>query len=245
VDLVDRQTSWPYVAMTMQMMDTFGVTPELIRDPHTQEPKQIIIPRGHYNGQRFAVEPDASSASYFLALAAIHPGSKITVQGLGRRSLQGDIGFAELLGRMGAKVVVGNDSIEITGPHSLHGIDVDMLPMPDAAMTLSVAALFADGRTTIRGLHTLRVKETDRLGALQTELTRLGATVAIEDDSLLIDSPVKIRPAEISTYDDHRMAMSFALAGTKTPGVVIKNAECVNKTYPNYFNDLRQATGTS
>jgi 3-phosphoshikimate 1-carboxyvinyltransferase len=241
IDLLDRQTSWPYVAMTMQMMDAFGVTPELIRDPRTQEPKQLIIPHGHYTGQRFTVEPDASSASYFLALAAIHPGSKIKIQGLGRHSLQGDVGFAEVLARMGAAIVVGNDSIEITGPESLRGIDVDMQTMPDAALTLAVVALFADGRTTIRGLTTLRVKETDRLIALQTELTRLGATVAIEGDSLLIDSPVKTRPAEISTYDDHRIAMSFALAGTKTPGVTIKNIECVNKTYPNYFTDLRQA----
>ncbi|MGD0464354.1 MAG: 3-phosphoshikimate 1-carboxyvinyltransferase [Tepidisphaeraceae bacterium] len=242
VELIDRQTSWPYVVMTMQMMDAFGVTPELIRDPLTQEPKQIVIPRGHYEGQRFAIEPDASSAGYFLALAAIHPGSKIIVRGLGRRSLQGDIGFAEVLGRMGAAVVVGNDSIEVTGSEALRGIDADLQTMPDAALTLAVVALFADGRTTIRGLGTLRVKETDRLAALQTELSRLGAAVAIEGDSLLIDSPVKIRAAEIATYDDHRMAMSFALAGTKTPGVVIKNAECVNKTYPNYFNDLRRVT---
>ncbi|MGD0541063.1 MAG: 3-phosphoshikimate 1-carboxyvinyltransferase, partial [Tepidisphaeraceae bacterium] len=117
--------------------------------------------------------------------------------------------------------------------------------MPDTAQTLAVVALFAEGRTTIRGLGTLRVKETDRLAALQTELTRLGAAVAIEGDSLLIDSPVKIRPAEIATYDDHRMAMSFALAGTKIPGVTIKNAECVNKTYPNYFDDLRRTVGTA
>jgi 3-phosphoshikimate 1-carboxyvinyltransferase len=243
VELTDRQTSWPYVAMTMQMMDAFGVTAELIRDPRTQEPKQIIIPRGNYVGQRYAIEPDASGASYFLALAAIHPGSKITVRGLGRHSLQGDVGFAEVLSRMGAHVIVGNDSIEITGPDALRGIEADMLTMPDAAMTLAVAALFADGRTTIKGLHTLRVKETDRLAALQTELTKLGAAVTIEGDSLQIDSPIKIRPAEISTYEDHRMAMSFALAGTKIPGVIIKNIECVNKTYPNYFSDLRQVGG--
>jgi 3-phosphoshikimate 1-carboxyvinyltransferase len=245
VDLTDRQTSWPYVAMTMQMMDAFGVTAELIRDPLTQDPKQIIIPQGHYEGQRYAIEPDASSATYFQALAAIHPGSKIKIQGLGRRSLQGDVGFAEVLQRMGAKAILTSDSIEITGSDSLQGIDVDMSAMPDAAMTLAVVALFADGRTTIRGLHTLRVKETDRLAALQTELTKLGATATIESDSLTIDSPIKIRPAEIATYDDHRMAMSFAIAGTRSPGVTIKNIECVNKTYPDYFPDLRQATGVA
>ncbi len=231
--------------MTMQMMDAFGVTAELIRDPLTQDPKQIIIPQGHYEGQRYAIEPDASSATYFQALAAIHPGSKIKIQGLGRRSLQGDVGFAEVLQRMGAKAILTSDSIEITGSDSLQGIDVDMSAMPDAAMTLAVVALFADGRTTIRGLHTLRVKETDRLAALQTELTKLGATATIESDSLTIDSPIKIRPAEIATYDDHRMAMSFAIAGTRSPGVTIKNIECVNKTYPDYFPDLRQATGVA
>lgn len=240
VDLTDRQTSWPYVTLTMQMMDAFGVTPELIRDPITQEPKTIIIPRGHYVGHNYAIEPDASNAGYFLALAAIHPGAKITVSGLGRQSLQGDVGFAEVLARMGAAVVVNKDSIEVTGTDRLHGIDVDLFPMPDTAQTLAVVALFADGRTTIRGLGTLRVKETDRLAALQTELTSLGATVAIEGDTLLIDSPAKIRPAEIATYDDHRMAMSFALAATRAPGVVIKDAQCVNKTYPNYFPDLRR-----
>ncbi|HEX4056052.1 MAG TPA: 3-phosphoshikimate 1-carboxyvinyltransferase [Tepidisphaeraceae bacterium] len=238
VDLTDRQTSWPYVTLTMQMMDAFGVTPELIRDPITQEPKTIIVPLGHYVGHKYAIEPDASNASYFLALAAIHPGAKITVSGLGRQSLQGDVGFAQVLARMGAAVVVNKDSIEVTGTDQLHGIEADLSPMPDTAQTLAVAALFADGRTTIHGLGTLRVKETDRLAALQTELTRLGATVAIEGDTLLIDSPAKIRPAEIATYDDHRMAMSFALAATKAPGVVIKDAECVNKTYPNYFRDL-------
>ncbi len=112
--------------------------------------------------------------------------------------------------------------------------------MPDTAQTLAVVALFAEGRTTIRGLGTLRVKETDRLAALQSELTRLGATVAIEGDALRIDPPAEIRLAEIATYDDHRMAMSFALAATKAPGVVIKDAQCVNKTYPDYFPDLRR-----
>ncbi|HEY1923465.1 MAG TPA: 3-phosphoshikimate 1-carboxyvinyltransferase [Tepidisphaeraceae bacterium] len=245
VDLTDRQTSWPYVAMTMQMMDAFGVTPELIRDPRTQDPKQIIIPRGQYAGQRYQIEPDASGATYFQALAAIHPGSKITIQGLGKHSLQGDIGFAEILQRMGAKVTLTSDSIEITGSDSLRGIDADMSTMPDAAMTLAVVALYADGRTTIRGLHTLRVKETDRLAALQTELTKLGASVKIEADALAIDSPIKIHPAEIATYDDHRMAMSFAIAGTRSPGITIQNMECVNKTYPDYFSDLRRATAVA
>jgi 3-phosphoshikimate 1-carboxyvinyltransferase len=240
VDLIEPQTSWPYVTMTMRMMDVFGVTPELVRDPITQEPKRIIVPRGRYTGRALAIEPDASNAAYFLAAAAIHPGSKVIIRGLGKQSIQGDIGFADVLGRMGAEVAVETDSITITGPDALQGIDIDLSPMPDTAQTLAVAALFAHGRTTIRGLATLRVKETDRLTALKNELTKLGADVAIESDTLRIDAPVKIRAAEIATYDDHRMAMSFALAATKSPGVIIKDSQCVNKTYPNFFDDLRR-----
>jgi 3-phosphoshikimate 1-carboxyvinyltransferase len=240
VDLVEPQLSWPYVAMTMQMMDEFRLTAELIRDPLTHEPKQIIIPQGHYTGRAYTIEPDASNATYFLAAAAIHPGSKVTIRGLGRYSLQGDAKFAEVLKKMGASASIDNDTITVTGPDTLQGINVDLKEMPDTAQTLAVVALFADGRTTIRGLQTLRVKETDRLEAVKTELTKLGANVAIDGDSLLIDSPAKLKPAEIATYDDHRMAMSFSLAATKAAGIVIKDAECVSKTYPNYFDDLRK-----
>jgi len=240
VDLAEPQTSWPYVAMTMLIMDSFGITPELIRDPVTQEPRHIIIPQGRYNGQSFAIEPDATNASYLLAAAAIHPGSKLILPGLGRHSIQGDVGFADVLRRMGAAATVENNSITITGPAELQGIDVDLSPMPDTAQTLAVVALFAQGRTTIRGLATLRVKETDRLTAVKNELTKLGAQVSIEGDDLQIDAPLKLRSAEIATYDDHRMAMSFALAATKSPGIIIKDSECVNKTYPNYFDDLRK-----
>jgi 3-phosphoshikimate 1-carboxyvinyltransferase len=240
INLLGQQPSWPYVGVTMQMMDEFGLTPELIRDPQTQEPKRIIIPQGHYTGRAYSIEPDASNATYFLSAAAIHPGAKVTIKGLGRHSLQGDTRFAEILRKMGAKVIVENDSISITGPETLQGVDVDLLPMPDTAQTLAVTALFANGRTTIRGLQTLRIKETDRIAALQTELTKLGADVRVEGDALVIDAPLKLRPAEIATYDDHRMAMSFSLAATKSPGIVIKNAECVSKTYPNYFDDLKK-----
>ncbi|MGD0767540.1 MAG: 3-phosphoshikimate 1-carboxyvinyltransferase [Tepidisphaeraceae bacterium] len=240
VDLIEPQTSWPYVALTMRMMDDFGSVPELVRDPATHEPKRIIIPQWKYSGRAYVIEPDATNASYFLAAAAIHPGSKVTVHGLGRHSLQGDIAFADVLRRMGAAVAVENDSITVTGPSELNGIDVDLSGMPDTAQTLAVAALFANGRTAIRGLGTLRVKETDRLAALNNELTKLGAAVSIEADSLQIDPPLELRAAEIATYDDHRMAMSFALAATKSAGILIKDAECVNKTYPNYFDDLRR-----
>jgi 3-phosphoshikimate 1-carboxyvinyltransferase len=242
VNLEGTQTSWPYVAMTMQLMDTFGVTPELVRDPKTAQPKQIIIPQGAYAPTRYAIEPDASNATYVLAAAAISPGSKVTIEGLGKQSLQGDVGFADVLHRMGADLVFGKDFITIKGTETFEGIDVDLSGMPDTAQTLAVASLFASGATTIRGLHTLRVKETDRLAALATELTKLGADASIQGDALTIDPPEegKLKPAAIDTYDDHRMAMSFAVAGTRTAGVTIRDIECVNKTYPQFFQDLEK-----
>jgi 3-phosphoshikimate 1-carboxyvinyltransferase len=237
VELVGQQTSWPYVAMTMQLMDEFGHTPELIRDPQGN-PKVIVVPKGQYAAVDYTIEPDASNATYFLAAAAVHPGAKVTVEGLGKRSLQGDVGFADVLHRMGADLIFGKDFITVTGTKDLNGIEVDLLDMPDTAQTLAVVALFARGETVIRGLHTLKLKETDRLAALATELRKLGAEVEAGDDYLAITPPARVTPAAIATYDDHRMAMSFAIAGTRVAGVVIKDAECVNKTYPNYFEDL-------
>jgi 3-phosphoshikimate 1-carboxyvinyltransferase len=142
---------------------------------------------------------------------------------------------------MGAELVMEKDSIKVTGTDHLNGIEVNLLDMPDQAQTLGVLALYASGRTTIRGLHTLRLKETDRLAALRAELEKLGASVTVEgNDTLMIDPPTTVTPAGIDTYDDHRMAMSFALAGTRTAGVVIRNAECVSKTYPEFFADLEK-----
>lgn len=242
VELSGVQTSWPYVAMTMRLMDEFGHTPEVVRDTDTGEPRQIIIPVGGYRATNYSVEPDASNASYFLAAAAIHPGSKVTIPGLGSESLQGDVDFANVLKQMGAAAVVGPNSVSVTGPDRLNGIDIDLASMPDMAQTLAVVALFAEGRTAIRGLHTLRVKETDRVHALSVELGKLGALVEISGNDLLITPPTSPNPARINTYDDHRMAMSFALAGTCIPEVTILDAECVNKTYPDYFDDLRKLT---
>jgi 3-phosphoshikimate 1-carboxyvinyltransferase len=241
VDLEGEQTSWPYVAMTMQLMDRFGHTPELVRDPSTGKPKQIIVPLGKYAATNYAVEPDASNAAYFLAAAAIHPGSKVTIEGLGKNSLQGDVGIADVLRRMGANLIFGKDFITVMGGDSLEGIDVNLVDMPDQAQTLAVVALFASGQTVIRGLHTLTVKETDRLAAVSNELRKFGATVEVENnDTLVIDPPSRIAPATVDTYDDHRMAMSFALAGTKIAGVTIKDVQCVNKTYPEFFVDLEK-----
>lgn len=241
VDLEGKQTSWPYVAMTMRLMDQFHSTPHLIRDTLTGEPKQIIIPQDVYLATDYTIEPDASNAAYFLAIAAIHPGSQVTIRNLGKDSLQGDVGFVEVLRRMGAIASIGKDSVTVIGAEELEGIDIDLSAMPDQAQTLAVVALFAQGATTIRGLHTLRVKETDRIAALATELRKLGAEVQVEGDDLTIHSPSRLQPAHIDTYDDHRMAMSFAVAGTRAAGVVIKDAQCVNKTYPDYFRDLESA----
>ena len=239
IDLEPAQTSWPYVAMTMRLMDHFGVTPDLHRDPDSGEPKQVIIPRGIYQATDYAVEPDASNASYFLAAAALNPGSKVTIEGLGKRSLQGDVAFADVLHRMGADLVFGLDFITVGGTDELQGIDVDLRDMPDMAQTLAAVALFAHGTTVIRGLHTLRLKETDRLAALATELAKFGARTKIESGTLAIEPPDRPLSAAVDTYDDHRMAMSFALAGTKVT-TTIRNVECVSKTYPRYFEDLQK-----
>jgi 3-phosphoshikimate 1-carboxyvinyltransferase len=243
IDLIGKQTSWPYVAMTMQWMDRFGLTCELERDPATGEPVRIIVPRGHYEAGEYLIEPDASNASYFFALAALHEGSKITIEGLGKGSLQGDVGFVDLLQQMGAGLVFGRDFVTVMGARHLAGIDADLSAMPDVAQTLGVVALFAEGETTMRGLHTLRVKETDRVAALEKELQKLGAEVDVEEDTMTIFPPERIKPADIDTYDDHRMAMSFALAGTKSAGVRINDPKCVNKTYPGYFADLEAFRG--
>lgn len=240
IDLDPGQTSWPYVAMTMQLMDEFGIWCELMRDPKTGEPRQINVPRTEIRPTEYTVEPDASGASYFLAATAVNEGSRVKIEGLGKKSLQGDAGFAEILRKMGAFVKVGDDSITIEGTGELEGIDVDLSPMPDMAQTLAVACLFAAGESKLRGLHTLRHKETDRLSALQAELTKLGARVTIEDDTLLIDPPDTVRPAAIDTYNDHRMAMSFAVAATRVNGLTIRNPDCVAKTYPHFFSEFER-----
>jgi 3-phosphoshikimate 1-carboxyvinyltransferase len=239
VDLEPNQTSWPYVWMTLRLMDQFGITPELLRDAGTGEPRQITVPTGQYSAREYAVEPDASNAAYFMGIAALHPGSRVTIAGLGASSLQGDVGFANVLRQMGATVAVEKESITIGGISKLAAVDVNLLDMPDQAQTLGVLALFATGRTIIRGLHTLRLKETDRLAALSTELRKFGAAVSVSgDDTLIIDPPTTVVPATVDTYDDHRMAMSFAMAGTRVGGVVIRDAQCVSKTYPGYFSDF-------
>jgi 3-phosphoshikimate 1-carboxyvinyltransferase len=235
-------TSRPYVEMTVQLMRCFGVQPQVADDFSS-----IRIAPGKYQPRDYAIEPDASNASYFFAAAAIIAGSRCTIEGLGRESLQGDVRFAHVLAMMGATVSMSSHSVTVSSPQAgaLRGIDIDLNDMPDMAQTLAAVALFAIGPTTIRNIGNLRVKETDRIAALQTELAKLGATVAVYGDDMTITPPPagEIRPAAIDTYDDHRMAMSFAVVGLRAAGVVINDPTCVDKTYPDFFDDLNQLRG--
>jgi 3-phosphoshikimate 1-carboxyvinyltransferase len=179
------------------------------------------------------------SASYFFAAAAV-TGGRVRVGGLTAASSQGDIRFVDVLERMGCSVERGTRWTSVRGPRYLHGVDVDMNEMPDMALTLAVTACFAQGATRIRNIGHLRIKESNRMEALRTELQRLGATVTVTETDLEIDPPAQVRPARIATYDDHRMAMSFAVAGLRAPGIVIEDPDCVAKTFPHFFERLRQ-----
>ena len=229
IEIKDKLVSLPYVEMTLQLMLRFGVSVE------NDKFKHFRIPRMPYKSPGIIyVEGDASSASYFLAGAAITGGS-ITVKGCGNESMQGDSRFAEVLGMMGANVVWRDREISVSGS-SLNGIDVDMNKMPDAAMTLAVVSLFASGQTSIRNIHNWRVKETERIKAVSTELRKLGAEVEEGEDYLVIIPPNKIQNAEIDTYEDHRMAMAFSLAACGNASVTINDPGCVSKTFPKYFD---------
>ena len=231
IEITDKLVSAPYVEMTLRLMERFGVSV-------THDNFRVFnIPRQTYRspGEVF-VEGDASSASYFLAGAAITKGT-VTVKGCGTNSLQGDARFAEVLEKMGAKVEWSQQQVRLAGS-SLNGIDVDMNQMPDAAMTLAVASLFASGPTTIRNIYNWRVKETERLQAVSTELRKLGAEVEEGHDYLVIQPPEEIRETAIDTYDDHRMAMAFSLAACGNSPVTINEPRCVSKTFPDYFEVL-------
>ena len=229
IEIKDKLVSLPYVEMTLQLMLRFGVSVENYKYKNFRVPRIPYISPG-----KVYVEGDASSASYFLAGAAI-TGGPVTVKGCGTESLQGDSRFAEVLEKMGANVVWGERDI-LVSRSSLNGIDVDMNMMPDAAMTLAVTALFASGQTTIHNIHNWRVKETERLKAVSTELRKLGAEVEEGEDYLVIIPPKKIQNAEIETYEDHRMAMAFSLAACGDASVTINDPGCVSKTFPRYFD---------
>ena len=225
--------SKPYVRMTCQVMRAFGIDVPL--ENRTGQ-WQLRVPAGRaYRGRQYAIEPDASAASYFWAAAAI-TGGRVTVAGLSAASLQGDVQFCNALEKMGCRVRYEPDCITVAGPAE-SGIDIDMADISDTVQTLAVVGLFANSPTVIRGVGHIRHKETDRIGNLARELRKLGGGVKEHDDGLSI-APGKLVPASIDTYNDHRMAMSLALAGLRVPGVVIRDPDCTRKTYPAFFDDL-------
>ena len=227
--------SQPYVAMTVGQMARFGVD---VQRRETEAGCSFVVPRAGYRSPgQMAIEGDASSASYFLALGAL-AGGPIRVEGAGAASVQGDVGFAHLLRAMGARVSWGDDWIATSAGASLRAVDYDCGAIPDAAMTAAVVALFAHGRTRLRGIGSWRVKETDRIAAMAAELAKLGAAVESGPDWLAVDGPARLREAAIDTYDDHRIAMCFALAAAGGVAVVIRDPHCVSKTFPAFFDVL-------
>ena len=233
IEVEGELISKPYVEITLNLMRRFGVKVE--RDGW----KTFTVPAQRYASPgEIRVEGDASSASYFLAAGAI-AGGPVRVEGVGRGSIQGDVRFTEVLAKMGAKISWGEDWIEAAASRGkLKPIDADLNHIPDAAMTAAVAALFGDGTSTLRNIASWRVKETDRIAAMATELRKLGAVVEEGPDSIRITPPAALRSATIATYGDHRMAMSFSLAALGGIKVRIDDPACVAKTFPEYFAAL-------
>jgi 3-phosphoshikimate 1-carboxyvinyltransferase len=225
VELSSPSVSVPYVTMTLAVMEAFGVGSD-----------GLAVAPGRYVATDLAIEPDASAAAYFFAAAAIS-GGRVTVEGLGAGSIQGDVAFVDILERMGALVERGPDRITVRGTGTLHGVHVDMADISDTAQTLAAVAVFADTPTTVAGIGFIRGKESDRIGALATELRRAGIEVATAEDGFTV-TPGTVRPTRFRTYDDHRMAMSLALLGLRAPGVEVEDPGCVAKTYPDFFADL-------
>ncbi|MEM7133307.1 MAG: 3-phosphoshikimate 1-carboxyvinyltransferase [Chloroflexota bacterium] len=236
ITVAGELVSKPYIDITLHTMGQFGVVVE--NDSYQ---------RFHIKGQQryqspgtFLVEGDASSASYFLAAAAIKGGT-VKVTGIGRNSIQGDIHFATVLEQMGANVEWGDEYITVRRG-TLTGIDMDMNHIPDAAMTIATTALFAQGQTAIRNIYNWRVKETDRLNAMATELKKVGAEVVEGDDFIEITPPAELRHAAIDTYNDHRIAMCFSLLALDEHSVTINDPKCTAKTFPDYFERLNEVS---
>jgi 3-phosphoshikimate 1-carboxyvinyltransferase len=229
-DLVSR----PYVDMTVAVMAAFGAVVEQPDD------RTWVVEPQAYRATDYVIEPDASAASYCFAAAAI-AGGQVTVEGLGTPSLQGDLDFVDVLASMGADVERGQSRTTVRRTGALHGVTVDMSQISDTAQTLAVVATVADGPTSVTGIGFIRGKETDRISAVVTELQRTGIDAVENADGFTIH-PGPVRPATITTYDDHRMAMSFALLGLVAPGIQIADPGCVAKTFPTYWSllaDLR------
>ena len=226
-DVVSR----PYLDMTITVMASFGV------DVEQPDDRTFVVPTGGYLARDYEVEPDASAASYFFAAAAICGGT-VRVDGLGSHSMQGDIRFVDVLADMGAKVVVDESSITVTGV-ALHGVSADFSQISDTAQTAAAVAVFAEGPTTISGIGFIRKKETNRVAAVVSELRRLGVDATEDEDGFTV-IPGPVHPATIETYDDHRMAMSMALIGYANSGVSISDPNCVRKTFPTYFEEMER-----
>jgi 3-phosphoshikimate 1-carboxyvinyltransferase len=237
LDVVNELNSKPYVDMTARVMADFGV--KLERDEY----RQFIIRKGEYNAKdSYTIESDASAASYFFALPALC-GGHVIVKNIQKNSIQGDIQFLDVLENIGLTVKELNDSIEVSFDRNksiLCGVDINMAHIPDTAQTLAVIAPFATTPTTIRGIASARMKETDRVSATCNELRTLGVMVEEFEDGMKIYPCNDLRPATIKTYKDHRMAMAFSLIGTRVDGVIIEDPACVSKTFPNFFDVLEE-----
>lgn len=230
VEVTGKVVAEPYVDMTLGVMRAFGATVE--RDGY----RRFWVPPQPYTARTYAIEPDASSAHYFWAAAALC-GGRVRVSGLGSQSLQGDVRFVDVLAAMGATVEVAADHIEVRSNGTLRGVSVDMNAISDTAMTLAALAPFASGPVSIRNVAHLRVQESDRIHAMATELQRLGVRVEEAADTLTV-FPGQVKPTVVDTYDDHRIAMSLTLIGLRVPGIGIRNPGCVRKTFPNFFEKL-------
>ena len=241
INVEGELVSQPYIDITADVMAAFGVDAEIDEDYQQFR----VAPGQRYSGRVYAIEPDASSASYFFAAAAV-TGGEVRVEGLGIESLQGDLDFVYILEEMGAIVDVRDDDTIVRGPEGgkLRGGDFDMTEVSDTAQTLAAIAPFADSPVTIRGVAHNRIKETDRISAVATELRKLGQQVEEFEDGMTI-TPAPVTPAEIETYDDHRMAMSFGVTGLRAPGIRILDPGCTAKTFPDYWDRLIELTGTN
>ena len=231
IEVIGEVVSKPYLDITLDVMRKMGVEVQR-RDYGFFRVRQGTS----YRAGEVAVESDGASAGYFLAMAAA-AGGRARVRGVGRGSHQGEVRFFEVLREMGCGVRTGKDWIEVRGG-PLRGVDVDMNDMPDSVQTLAVTALFAKGPTRVRNVGNLRIKETDRIRALARELRKLGARVEEAGDGFTMIPPSAVKPAEIETYRDHRMAMSFAVAAAAAPGIVIRDPACVSKSFPGFFGVL-------
>lgn len=231
VRVAGELVSKPYIDLTIATMEAFGVTVEAYGDY-----REFQVAHAPYRPATIGIEPDASAASYFFAAAAI-TGGRVRIEGLGTATTQGDLAFVRILEKMGASVTMAATHTEVRGTEQLHGVTVDMRDISDTAQTLAVVATFADSPTEITGIGFTRRKETDRIAAVVAELTKRGIRAAETPDGLIV-YPGRATPGRVSTYDDHRMAMSFSLLGLVHPGIGIEDPECVAKTFPDFFEVL-------